>query len=87
MALNEKRLKEAVQKELPVFGFFSPDAGQLEQAGEKTIALLGGDETEVTRLDGPAPQIEEIVLAAGTISFFSTKRIIYLPLLRPSAYK
>ena len=39
MALNEKRLKEAVQKELPVFGFFSPDAGQLEQAGEKTIAL------------------------------------------------
>lgn len=87
MALNEKRLKEAVQKELPVFGFFSPDAGQLEQAGEKTIALLGGDETEVTRLDGPAPQIEEIVLAAGTISFFSTKRIIYLPLPRPSAYK
>ena len=23
MALNEKRLKEAVQKELPVFGFFT----------------------------------------------------------------
>ena len=57
MALNEKRLKEAVQKELPVFGFFSPDAGQLEQAGEKTIALLGGEEACVSRLDGLVPQI------------------------------
>lgn len=87
MPLNEKRLKEAVQKQLPVFGFFSVDAAQLEQAAEKTIALLGGEDTEITRLDGPAPAIEEIVLAAGTISFFSTRRVIYLPLLKPTKYK
>lgn len=87
MALNEKRLKEAVQKELPVFGFFSADGSQLEQAAEKTIALLGGADTEVTQLDGPTPSIEEIVLAAGTISFFSTRRIIYLPRLKPASYK
>ena len=87
MALNEKRLKEAVQKQVSVFGFFSGDEGQLEQAAQKTIALLGGEEAEITRLDGPTPVLEEIVLAAGTISFFSTKRILYLPLLKPGTYK
>ena len=40
---------------------------------------------EVTRVEGPAPSIEEAVAAAGTISFFGTKRIVELPMLEPSA--
>ena len=39
----------------------------------------------VTRVEGPAPSIEEAVAAAGTISFFGTKRIVELPMLEPSA--
>ena len=37
-------------------------------------------------LDGPTPTVEEIVLAAGTISFFGGKRLVELPLIRPSTY-
>ncbi|MFQ9680466.1 MAG: DNA polymerase III subunit delta [Ruthenibacterium lactatiformans] len=53
----------------------------------KTLALLAKqeDDAEVTRVEGPAPSIEEAVAAAGTISFFGTKRIVELPMLEPSA--
>ena len=37
-------------------------------------------------LEGPTPSVEEIVLAAGTISFFGGKRLVLMPLVRPSAY-
>lgn len=37
-------------------------------------------------LDGPTPSVEEIVLAAGTISFFGGKRLVLMPLIRPSTY-
>ena len=30
--------------------------------------------------------MEEIVLAAGTISFFGGRRLVRMPLIRPSAY-
>ena len=41
----------------------------------KTLALLAKqeDDAEVTRVEGPAPSIEEAVAAAGTISFFRYK--------------
>lgn len=84
--LNEKKLRELASKQFSVYHFSSVDAAQLDQTARQLLSLLGGDDTEITQLDGPAPSVEEIVLAAGTISFFSTRRIIYLPLVKPSAY-
>ena len=44
------------------------------------------DDPETTVLPGPTPTVEEIVMAAGTISFFGGRRLVKLPLIRPSAY-
>ena len=42
--------------------------------------------TEPTVLDGAAPDVEQLITAAGTISFFGTKRVVCLPELDPAAY-
>ncbi len=42
-------------------------------------------DTEVTRIDGPAPDIEEAIAAAGMISLFGTKRVVELSMVEPSA--
>lgn len=86
MILNENKLQKAVYSGLSVFGFFSADINQLEYAAKKTIHLLDTEKTEIMRLDGPAPLIEDIVPAVGMISFFSNKRIVYLSMLRPNSY-
>ena len=44
------------------------------------------DDPETTVLAGPTPSVEEIVMAAGTISFFGGRRLVKMPLIRPSAY-
>ena len=40
----------------------------------------------MTVLDGAAPDVEQLITAAGTISFFGTKRVVCLPELDPAAY-
>ena len=37
-------------------------------------------------LDGAAPELEQLIMAAGTISFFGTRRVVVLPELDPAAY-
>ena len=37
-------------------------------------------------LDGAAPEIEQLIMAACTISFFGTRRVVVLPELDPAAY-
>ena len=41
---------------------------------------------EATVLDGAAPELEQLIMAAGTISFFGTRRVVVLPELDPAAY-
>ena len=52
----------------------------------KPKSFLSEEAPDTTTLDGPAPSVEDIVLAAGTISFFGGRRLVMLPLIRPSAY-
>ena len=40
----------------------------------------------LTVLDGAAPEVEQLIMAAGTISFFGTRRVVCLPELDPGAY-
>ena len=48
--------------------------------------LAAGEDEETTVLDGATPGIEQLIMAAGTISFFGTRRVVVLPEIDPSAY-
>ncbi len=89
MILNEQNLKKMLQEPLKaeVYYYFSTEEYLVHRYAAKTLARLVQQEedAEVTRLEGPAPSIEQAVAAAGTISFFGTKRIVELALLEPAA--
>lgn len=88
MLLDETKLKQVLTKPLTqsVFYITSTEEYLVRSYAAKTIALLQqAEEAETTRVEGPAPDVEEIVAAAGTISMFGTKRIVEVPLLSPSA--
>ena len=49
--------------------------------------MLSADSDEdATILDGAAPELEQLIMAAGTISFFGTRRVVVLPEIDPAAY-
>lgn len=83
---DEKKLRQLAAKGCPVYYFYSTEAYLVRQAGRTACRLLAEDAEEVTTLDGAAPEIEQIIMAAGTISFFGTKRVVLLPELDPAAY-
>lgn len=87
MQLKEHRL-EALLREKPysVYFYVSADANAVRRCAEKTAALLVANGAEQTRVEGPAPSIEEIIAAAGTISMFGTKRVVST-VLEPSAMR
>lgn len=69
----------------PVFYFASQEKHLLEEFAHKTLQSLVPQNEEYTLLTGPVPNIDSLINAAGTISFFGDKRIIYLAMLEPSA--
>ena len=83
----ESKLAALVEQGCPVFYFYSTEKYLVRQAVGTVCALLcrGGGE-EPTVLDGPAPDVEQLIAAAGTISFFGTRRTVCLPELDPAAY-
>lgn len=86
MLHSEQKLQTALKNGAPVFYFYSTDPFLARAHADKITARLVEEDGETTRLDGPAPSVEEIVMAAGTISFFGTRRIVELPMLQPSTY-
>ena len=62
MLHNEQKQQAALQKGLPVFYYYSSDPFLARAAAEKTAAALLREEGESTRLDGPAPTVEELSL-------------------------
>lgn len=87
MILRELQLIKALSQPLTqsVFYYYSTEEYAPRRYAEKTIAILQQAEpSELTQIDGPAPSIEEIVDAAGTISMFGTRRIVAVS-LEPSA--
>lgn len=90
MIYNEQNLKQLLEQPLigSVYYYFSTEEYLVRSYAAKTLALLlCDDDTETTRVDGPAPDVGEAIAAAGTISMFATKRIVELPLMEPSAMK
>ena len=86
MLYSEKELTKRLQSGCALYYFYAADEALVRTAAAKALRFLNQDDPEVTVLDGPTPTVEEIVLAAGTISFFGGKRLVQMPLLRPSTY-
>lgn len=86
MLYSEKELNKRLQAGCPLYYFYSSDEALVRNAATKALKILNRDDPETTVLDGPSPTVEEIVLSAGTISFFGGKRLVLMPLLRPSTY-
>ncbi len=84
---TEKKLRQLIGKGCPVFYYYSTERYLVRREVSAVCRLLAeGQEEEVTVLDGAAPGVEQIIMAAGTISFFGTRRVVALPELEPAAY-
>lgn len=86
MLYSENELKKRLKTDCGVYYFYAGDEALVRSAAAKAIKVLSEADPETTTLDGPTPRVEEIVLAAGTISFFGGKRLVIMPLVKPSAY-
>ena len=84
---TETRLRQLADKGCPVYYFYSSERYLVRQAVAAATRILTADSDEdATILDGGAPEIEQLIMAAGTISFFGTRRVVVLPELEPGSY-
>ena len=86
MLFSENELKKKLASGCAVFYFYAADEALVRSAAQKAAKPFTEQDSETTVLEGPTPSVEEIVLAAGTISFFGGKRLVMMPLVKPSAY-
>ena len=86
MALSEQKLNQLLQQGCPVFYFYSAEGYLVRRALAAARQRLLREEAETTVLDGPAPDIEQLIMAAGTISFFGTRRVVEMPEVNPASY-
>ena len=84
---TEAKLRQLADSGCPVYYFYSSERYLVRQAVSAAVRILSADtDEETTVLDGAAPEIEQLIMAAGTISFFGTRRVVVLPELDPAAY-
>ena len=86
MLYSENELNKRLKAGCGLYYFYASDEALVHAAAQKALKYLTRDDPETTVLDGPTPSVEEIVLAAGTISFFGGRRLVLMPLIRPSIY-
>mgnify|MGYP002772607980 CR=1 FL=1 len=86
MLYSENELNKRLRSGCGLYYFYAADEALVHTAAQKALKVLNEDDPETTVLDGPTPRVEEIVLAAGTISFFGGRRLVLMPLIRPSTY-
>lgn len=80
-----KSLEQKLQtpETTPVYYFASTEAPLLREAAQSVKKAFAADDS--TLIEGPAPRLEEIIQAAGTISFFGTRRLVEVRELAPTA--
>ena len=84
---TEAKLRQLADQGCPVYYFYSSERYLVRQAVAAATRILTADSDEdATVLDGAAPEIEQLIMAAGTISFFGTRRVVVLPELEPGSY-
>ena len=84
---TEAKLRQLADKGCPVYYFYSSERYLVRQEVAAAVRVLSADSDEdATILDGAAPELEQLIMAAGTISFFGTRRVVVLPEIDPAAY-
>ena len=84
---TEAKLRQLADKGCSVYYFYSSERYLVRQAVAAAVRVLSADSDEdATILDGAAPELEQLIMAAGTISFFGTRRVVVLPEIDPAAY-
>lgn len=84
---TETKLRQLAESGCPVYYFYSSERYLVRQAVAAAVRVLSADSDEdATILDGAAPELEQLIMAAGTISFFGTRRVVVLPEIDPAAY-
>ncbi len=87
--MDEKTFQSLLQtaQQAAVICFDSTDEYLQQSAAARLTAALQADwqDSETTRIAGEDFTLEEAVMAAGTISFFATRRIIRIDRLQPTA--
>ena len=74
---TEAKLRQLADSGCPVYYFYSSERYLVRQAVSAAVRILSADtDEETTVLDGAAPEIEQLIMAAGTISFFGTRRVV-----------
>ena len=69
---TEAKLRQLADKGCPVYYFYSTERYLVRQAVNAAVRVLSADSDEdATVLDGAAPEIEGLIMAAGTISFLA----------------
>ena len=86
MLYSENEMNKRLKAGCGLYYFYASDEALVHAAAQKALKYLTRDDPETTVLDGPTPSVEEVVLAAGTISFFGGRRLVLMPLIRPSTY-
>lgn len=67
---TEAKLRQLADKGCPVYYFYSSERYLVRQAVAAAVRVLSADSDEdATILDGAAPELEQLIMAAGTISF------------------
>ena len=79
MLYSETELKKRLKSGCPVFYFYASDEALVRSAAAKAEKFLSEEAPDTTTLDGPTPSVEDIVLAAGTISLFC-RSFVRLPI-------
>lgn len=84
---TETKLRQLSEKGCPVYYFYSSERYLVRQQIAAVTKLLAAESDEdATVLDGGTPELEQLVMAAGTISFFGTRRVVVLPEIQPGSY-
>ena len=86
MLYSENELNKRLKAGCGLYYFYASDEALVHAAAQKALKYLTRGDPETTVLDGPTPSVEEVVLAAGTISFFGGRRLVLMPLIQPSTY-
>ncbi len=88
MASIAAQLQQALAAPLerPLYYLAGEEEGLLLQAAAQVRTALhsAGAEDETARIDGPVPNMGEVVAAAGALSLFGTPRVVELRLIAPS---
>lgn len=84
---TETKLRQLIEQGCPVYYFYSSERYLVRQQVAAATRLLSTESDEdATVLDGATPELEQLVMAAGTISFFGTRRVVVLPEIAPGSY-